>query len=228
MTRNLARRVTLAFAALALVVPSTASADLVFSNLGPGNTFNTAAANPVGFDFFSGDQDAQADSFLPLINSFLTSLTIPLSSFVQTNTAPVTVALRSSIGGLPGGVLESWIIAPGTLPTFGGSVGLTQLTSVLHPAMATGTQYWVTVFGGAADPVAWNLTNTADANPTATSVNGGATWNKLGLTPGALRLDGTVAPEPTSLVLTATALVGLVSFTRRRKKVGRTSARADE
>jgi hypothetical protein len=125
-------------------------------------------------------------------------------------------------------VLESWIIAPGALPIFGGSGGLIQLNSVAHPGMLTGVQYWVTVFGGASDPIAWNLTNLIDVNPTATSVNGGATWNKLGLTPGALRLDGTVAPEPTSLVLTATALVGLVSFTRRRKKVGRTSARADE
>jgi hypothetical protein len=225
MRSRFARRVTIAFGALALVAPSTASADIIFSNLGPGNSYNTSSGNPVGFDFFSGDQDAQADSFFPLIDATLSSVSIALKSFSGTNAFPVTISLTSSAGGLPGAVLESWIIPPGTLQAFGSSGNLAVLTSVLHPALSIGGQYWVTAFGGAGDPLVWNLSNVADPNPTATSVNGGATWNRLGLTPGALRVEGTATavPEPATLVLTATVMFGIAACTRRRTNT-RTSA----
>jgi hypothetical protein len=220
MTGTFARRAALIVGALAVIAPSQARADIVFSNLGSGNTYNSGSANPVGFDFFTGDQDAQANSFFVLFNTTLSSITIPLKAILPTNASPVTVALRSSVSGLPGSVLESWTIPALTLPTFGAGGGLTQLTSLLHPSMLTGVQYWVTVFGGASDPVAWNFAGLVDANPTATSVNGGATWNKLGLTPGAVRLDGTVAPEPTTLVLTATAFLGILLTVRKRRAAG--------
>jgi hypothetical protein len=158
---------TSSLATLALTVPSIARADIIFTNLGPGNSFDFGSANPVGFDFFTGDRDAQADSFLPSANAILTRIAIGLTAFDRTNAAPVTVSLAAnSGGGLPGSLLESWTIPAGALGMFGAPGVPLFLTSILHPTLSFGTRYWVTASGGAADPNAWNLTLLNDPNPT--------------------------------------------------------------
>ena len=204
-------------ATLALTAPGVARADIIFTNLGSGNSFDIGSANPVGFDFFTGDRDAQADSFLPLASAILTRIAISLTAFDRTNAAPVTVSLVANSGGLPGSVLESWSIPAGALGAFGATSVPLFLTSILHPSLSFGTRYWVTASGGAADPIAWNLTLLNDPNPTATSVDAGVAWNKLGLTPGAVQLEGSIAPEPASLALVATGLVVVAGFVRRRR-----------
>jgi hypothetical protein len=171
----------------------------------------------VGFDFFTGDVDAQAGSFLPSATATLTRLAIALSAFQGTNGAPVTVSLVANSGGLPGAVFETWIIPVGALGTFGSAGVPVFLNSILHPTLGLGTRYWVTASTGSAESIAWNLTVLGDPNPTATSVNGGAAWNTLGLTPGAMQLEGVLAPEPTSFVLYGTGLVAVGGFVRRRR-----------
>jgi hypothetical protein len=204
---------------LICVRPCESSAQTVFSNFGPGNTFNVGNANPVGFDFFTGDVDAQANSFVPLFGATLNSLTIALSSFNGTNSSPLTVSLAANAGTGPGSVFESWTIASGLLPSFGSPFVPLSFTSTLHSTLIAGTPYWVTVSGGGFDPSAWNLTVLADANPTATSVNGGASWNRLGATPGALRIEGTITtPEPSELALMTTGFVGLMVVVGRRRR----------
>jgi len=218
MTRRLVRFLAASsLATLALTAPSAARADIIFTNLGPGNSFDFGSANPVGFDFFTGDRDAQADSFLPLADAILTRLAIGLTAFAGTNTAPVTVALAANAGNLPGFVIESWTIPVGGLSGFGAPSLPLFLTSILHPTLSFGTRYWVTASGGVADPIAWNLTLLNDANPTATSVDGGVVWNRLGLSPGAVQLEGSIVPEPASLVLVATGLAVIAGFVRRRR-----------
>jgi len=210
---------TCALATLALTTPSVAQADIIFSNFTSGNGFDLGSANPVGFDFFTGDRDSQADSFLSSANVVLTRLAIALSAFDRTNAAPVTVTLAANAGGIPGSIFESWTIPVGALGAFGGPVVPFLLTSIVHPTLDLGTRYWVTASGGSADAIAWNLTLLNDPNPTATSVNNGVTWNTLGLTPGAVQLEGDViaTPEPASLTLFATGLVALAGVSRRRR-----------
>jgi len=203
---------------LALAVTAReARADIIFSNFGPGGTFNTGNGNPIGFDFFTGDNDAQADSFVPGGTFALNSLTLALASLNRTNSAPLTVSIAGSSGLLPGPALESWTIGAGVLPTFGSLFTPLSLTSILQPTLIVGLRYWVTVSGSGTDSNAWNLTLLTDANPTATSVNGGATYSRLGLTPGAVRLDGTAVPEPSEWVLTASGLAFIAGVGRRRR-----------
>ena len=86
--------------ALAALPPRTARADIIFSNFGSGGAFNTGAGNPIGFDFFTGDNDAQGDSFVPGAAVALNSLTLALASFNRTNSAPLTVSIAASSGVL--------------------------------------------------------------------------------------------------------------------------------
>jgi hypothetical protein len=50
--------------------------------------------------------------------------------------SPVTGGLYSTLAGQPDTLLESWTFAPS------GVGALTTLTSILQPALSTGTQYW--------------------------------------------------------------------------------------
>jgi hypothetical protein len=101
----------------------------------------------------------------------------------------------SDAGGVPGGVLESFTIGANSLEVFGNNNAPIVLTSLLNPVLSAGILYWLTVIGPAQDNIAWNLNNTSDTSLTVTSINGGATWLPLGLTPGAFQVDGVQAPS---------------------------------
>jgi len=199
-----------------LMLPRPADATTIYSNFGAGLAYDTATANPVGLDFFTGDVDAQAASFASGVNAVLTSITIALSDFGGTNGSPLTVTLRSDIGGLPDGVLETFVIPALTLGSFGNANAPLMLISAANPSLLLGQRYWVAVAAAASDPVAWNLYSIGAADGTATSVDGGATWNNLGVTPGAYEVAGTVStvPEPGSLLLIGT---GIVAASIRRR-----------
>jgi len=198
--------------ALIVAAGPRAEADIIYTNFGTGASYDTSSANPIGFDFFTGDHDAQGASFVPGTDSMLDSITIALSAFNGTNADPVTVAFQSDIAGVPANILETFVISPSALAPFGAANPPIALTSLLNPLMSPGTMYWVTVSASGSDPIAWNLNGTGAANLTATSVDGGTTWHNLGLTSGAFQVDGsaTAVPEPSTLVLlTASALLML-------------------
>jgi hypothetical protein len=221
--------------ALALAaVPTSASASAVtlFSNLGGGSpSYDITQANTVGDDF-SGSCAGGADCWVGQGVSFVASATANLSdiqialSYAFDGFVPssnVQVSLRSNSSG-PGAVLESFNILPAALGLLGNNNPLLSLTSVANPLLTLGTTYWVTVNSlSALDIVGWNLNNIGNANPTATSLNGGATWlAPSNDTPGALRVNGTTAdvnpavPEPTTLVL----LGGGVLAAMRKRRAG--------
>ena len=58
--------------------PAARAASILFSNFGPGLTYNTALGNPVGNDFVGFDE-WPGESFTPIATSNIRSMAIALS-----------------------------------------------------------------------------------------------------------------------------------------------------
>jgi hypothetical protein len=184
----------LGLAAAALLAPAVAQAGIVFSNFGPGLSFNALSGAPAG-NAFDGNNYAEADSFTPAATSVFDSLLIALSC-VTTCPAALTVTLAADNASAPGAAIESFVIAGSSLGAFGVAHAPLSLSSVLHPGLAAGTVYWVTVKTTLANAVAWNLNVVGDTSSTGISSDGGATWfAPSGQTPGAFSVNSPV-PEP--------------------------------
>jgi hypothetical protein len=205
----------LSFFTLMFVVPTVSHASIVFTNFGASFAYNTTGGNIVGNDL-AGDQLAQADTFTPAANATLSSIEIALSCFtVGAGGCPVsiTVSLDSDSGAdSPGATLESFTVA-GPFGGLGSNNAPVVLTSVLHPTLVSGTQYWLAVIAPLTTEMGWNWNSTGDVSDQAVSTDGGVTWfSPSGETPGAYEIDGTSAvPEPGTILLLATggALIAL-------------------
>jgi hypothetical protein len=168
---------------------------IIFSNFGPGLSYNTAAGNPVG-NAFDGNNYAEANVFTTGSGDYpLESMQIALScSFVCSD--PFRVTLSQNSGGKPGAAIETFTLAPSLLGPLGSNNTPLLLTSVLNPVLTGGTLYWVTVSSDLNDSIAWNWNSTGDRSPQALSPDGGITWFvPSGLTPGAFQVT-LVTPEP--------------------------------
>jgi hypothetical protein len=225
------RRVAVgAILALLFVAAPVARADLtVFSNLGPGDSYNTALGNFIGNGLDgSGSNYAQAATFSPSQTVNFSSLEIALSNSTGTNTDALIVSLNSDSGGVPGSTLFSFTVAAGTLGALGINNPLVSFTTSSGPVITAGTNYWITVSdpNGPADSNVWNWNSTGDSSATGISQDGGSTWfAPSGLTPGAYAVDGVpqaVVPEPSMFGVFAGGLIGLAADqwrrARRRKK----------
>src|SRR5581483_2439020 len=192
---------------------ATASA---FTNFGPGMAYNTTAGNSVG-NAFDGNSYAQADTFQSDATGPLSSMEIALScEFVCPNA--FTIALTQNASGQPGAVLESFVVLGSALGTLGTNNPPLTLTSVVHPLLTDGTQYWVEVRADASnsDSIAWNWNSIGDSSPEAISTNNGVTWFvPSGLTPGAYQVNATV-PEPSTIGFILSGGLVLALFFRKR------------
>jgi hypothetical protein len=99
---------------LALVLlTGTAKADIIYNNFGPGDTYNQYIGHTVGDPLSYQDI---GEPFTPTGNSYrLDRMVLALSWIAGTNA--VDVSLMTSVGDLPGSVLETWHVT--NLPDFG-------------------------------------------------------------------------------------------------------------
>jgi hypothetical protein len=195
--------------------PAVSRADiLLFSNFGPGLSYDTGDANLVG-NAFDGNNYAEGDTFTPTTSGGLSSITIALSCF-GSGSCPdnFTVSLTRNASGAPASALESFTVSGASLGIFGANNPPLVLDSLLHPLLTAGTQYWVTVRSDLNDSIAWNWNSTGDASDQAISADGGATWfAPSGLTPGAYKVNAT--PEPAGVVLFSTVFLLALGKSRR-------------
>ena len=195
------------------LIASRADANpIVFSNLGPGGTYDGSSGwivGEIGHDF------DQATSFV--VNTTAKLDFLELGVGFEGGTNALTVWLMTDDGGLPRTIIESFQLF--NVPTFGSSSTLlTTATSALHPWLLTATVYWVAV--SATQPqslFAWNWNVTGDLGIAGRIDEGPWVANGTpgGLAPLAGALRVTAVSEPISILLFATS-VAAVSLRHRR------------
>lgn len=206
---------TLILAVLALGSVTEVHGSTLYSNIGGGFPSDAPGSyNGSSFAVFGSTFTTTAGGNLATISTFL------ISSFAT----PSTGGLYTDVAGEPGTLLESW-----TIPTPTTAV-LTTLSSVLHPLLSSGTQYW---FVWTSFPTPFVLAQN-DTGATE-GIWGGGSLTGLsdlgGLSPGIeLTSDSSVAaPEPaTGLLFLSGALIMFPALRRCVRHRQSKSANAGE
>jgi hypothetical protein len=188
---------------------------VIFSNLGPGGSYQAGAGQTVSGPTSFGGRLDQAFPFVSGGNFVFTELDIALTYVSGTNNA--VVSIWNDLGGLPGAVLTAFITGP--LPAFGGCCTLQVLTANNPVLFAAGQQYWVVaVANGSDSSLAWNRNLANASGPGATRTDSGAFTFSPSLIPGAFQVSGDVVPEPSSTILMISGLMGVGLLPRRAKR----------
>jgi hypothetical protein len=203
-------------------IPARADS-VIFSNLGPGNSYQGGTGYTLGAPT-SSDYYVTANAFTVGATS-MNLAAIELAAGIVQGTNQLTIDLDADSGGAPGAVIESFTINS-AMPQFGSvsSDNLVTATSVLQPLLTAGTQYWVvlSVPDDGTTWAAWNENSIGDTGPVAQYDHGTLLFNGSD-TRGAMAILGVEpasVPEPSTLVMMgASALVLLAGGLRRRNRV---------
>jgi hypothetical protein len=203
-------------AVLALAGP--ARADVIYSNLGPGESYvqdqgwtesgPNAGTVRQAIAFTAGGTDTSFDG-----------ARLALSLAFGAN--EIDLRLYDTLNGHPGTVLET-IHASGQMPPLGmfGSGHLVTFSSSLHPLLQAGGTYWLLPFASGDTSAAWNENTQGGNGPFASSDQvEPMSWVVFpNVNQGAFEVNGTPspAPEPSGVTLAGVGLAGLLGFAWRK------------
>jgi hypothetical protein len=203
-------------AAVAIGCASRLNAAVIYSNLGPNDSFFTSPGTYPVWNLTSGGFIHRAASF-----------TVPGSQNVQfgsadlgfhlqtgTNSANVTLAANGS-GNLPGATIESINIS---LPPPSANPTIVTAVSNTNPTLTPGTTYWIVASVNFPGTMAtWGPNNTAatGGNATRTNFQNGQWFNQGPGGVPSLRVNSREIPEPATFVLIALGMACVAAMRRR-------------
>ena len=196
-----------------------ALADVVVSNLGSGGSFDTTLHDSYAIGSVSSVEQVLAIPFSASETANLTDVQLALVQDV--GTSPVDLFVEADSGGTPGSILAT-LAQVGTF-TSTTIPALVEFTCSACLGLVSGTNYFVVAqqSNQSSDESAWQKNSTGATGTIIFNLIGSNTgqWSSSGgLTLPAFEVDGTAAvPEPSSIVLLASALGGIIVASRRRK-----------
>jgi len=204
--------------AFVAALPATSKAStVIYSDFGSNNNYDCCEGYTIsGSNSVIGTAYSDAMLFTSGANYSVTQLDVAVGYVTGTNGAQISIAEDN--GGIPGTSLGSWAVTG--LTTFGNCCDVATVSGITGVDLLAGWNYFVVVDPGGSDTWdAWNL-NTVGAIGQLDQSNNGV-WNQYtGSTLGAFDVLGNpsgTTPEPATLLLLGTGLLGI--YSRRRRKV---------
>ena len=194
-----------------LLVQCAARADVVFNNFGPGDSFNISSGySETGL--FPGQ--SLGEGFTPAFSGNLSVITIAMSHSSGPN--DVHLFLASGVGGVPGSILESWVVT--NLPSAGISYSPLKIGSSSRPLLSAGSLYFLYSQEPGNEVDSWNFNSISEQGDYFVRQNSGAISSGTH-TQGAFRVEVTPVPEPGILPFAAAAAITTMWHRRRMRPV---------
>jgi hypothetical protein len=214
-------RLSMATAALGLGLfcALPARGGIVFSDFGPGDTYNNTIGGYSigGASGAFGQVDIQGATFTAGLTGTLSEIDVPFNN--QGWPGLFNLGLYANDGTGKVGALLEWFQNVGPATT---SSGIFSVSSSLHPLLTTGDAYWL--IATPADPstaVYWNENSIPTYGTMYTDINGSVAYLTGQLLPAFRVIAATSVPEPSSLLLLSVGGLALVGARSRRRRYWR-------
>lgn len=208
---------SVAVLALLLSRGGAASADIIFSTFGSGDSFDPSRAYQVTNQPFPPVLIIdQAMAFMPLGSDFfIDRIELAVAATNSINRLPaLDLSLAGDTDGVPGPMIETLHLSDVTLP------GVYSVDSVDRPNLREGTRYWLIAQADMTTDAQWFFNSISEIGTVATRVAPTGAWAPTEAPQGAFRIEGTAAPvpEPSVLLLLGIAALGLTGCVGRHGK----------